>query len=231
VTEPAIGTSEAIRVLIVDDHASFRSGLRALLGTAVDVAVVGEASDGPAAVSQTGRLQPDVVLMDVTMPGGDGISATERIVSTWPHVAVVVLTMDDGDASLVRALQVGARGYVLKGAQRPELLRAVRAAAAGEALLGADVARRLSSYVVAPSADGGRSGRPFPELTDRELEILDLIARGRSNTEISDGLVLSPKTVRNHVSNVFAKLDARDRADAIVRAREAGLGGGPDRVR
>jgi DNA-binding NarL/FixJ family response regulator len=138
--------------------------------------------------------------------------------------------MDDGDASLVRALQAGARGYVLKGAQRPELLRAVRAAAAGEALLGADVARRLSSYVVAPLTGDGPSGRPFPELTDRELEILDLIARGRSNGEISDALVLSPKTVRNHVSNVFAKLGARDRADAIVRAREAGLGGATGRT-
>ena len=230
-TEPGLGTAEAIRVLIVDDHASFRSGLRALLGTARDVTVVGEAADGPAAVSQTGRLQPDVVLMDVTMPGGDGISATERIVAAWPHVAVVVLTMDDGDASLVRALQSGARGYVLKGAQRPELLRAVRAAAAGEALLGADVARRLSSYVVASSTHRDPASRPFPELTDRELEILDLIARGRSNTEISDSLVLSPKTVRNHVSNVFAKLGARDRAEAIVRAREAGLGGATDRAR
>jgi DNA-binding NarL/FixJ family response regulator len=230
VTDPGVPATDAIRVLIVDDHASFRSGLRALLGTAGDVTVVGEASDGPAAVALTGRLQPDVVLMDVTMPGGDGISATKRIVESWPHVAVIVLTMDDGDVSLVRALQAGARGYVLKGAQRPELLRAVRAGAAGEALLGADVARRLSSYLVAPGAGGPRAGRPFPELTDRELEILDLIARGRSNTEISDALVLSPKTVRNHVSNVFAKLGARDRADAIVRAREAGLGGATERT-
>ena len=230
-TDAAGAPSEAIRVLIVDDHASFRSGLRALLGTAGDLTVVGEASDGPAAVTLTGRLQPDVVLMDLTMPGGDGISATQRIVDAWPHVAVVVLTMDDGDSSLIRALQAGARGYVLKGAQRPELLRAVRAGAAGEALLGADVARRLSSYVVAPPVDGRPAGRPFPELTDRELEILDLIARGRSNTEISETLVLSPKTVRNHVSNVFSKLGARDRADAIVRAREAGLGGAGDRAR
>jgi len=223
--------SEPIRVVIVDDHASFRSGLRALLGTASDVAVVGEASDGPAGVLLAERLQPDVVLMDVTMPGGDGIAATEHIVEAWPHVAIVVLTMDGGDASLVRALQAGARGYVLKGAQRPELLRAVRAAAAGEALLGADVARRLAPYVVAPRTDTAIVGRPFPELTERELEILDHIARGRSNTEISDALVLSPKTVRNHVSNVFAKLGARDRAAAIVRAREAGLGGESGRTR
>jgi DNA-binding NarL/FixJ family response regulator len=133
----------------------------------------------------------------------------------------VVLTMDAGDDSVLRALRAGARGYVLKGAQRAELLRAIRAVAAGEAILAPDVARRLSGYL-APSAQ--KPARPFPELSDRELEILDLIARGRSNTEITDQLVLSPKTVRNHVSNIFAKLQVRDRAEAIVRAREAGLG-------
>ena len=226
-TEP--GTEPAIRVVIVDDHASFRSGLRALLGTAADLAVVGEAATGDEAVTVAARSQPDVVLMDVTMPGTDGIVATERIVSTSPHVAVVVLTMDGGDDSVVRALRAGARGYVLKGAQRAELLRAVRAAAAGDAIFGSAIARRLASYVAEP--DVAPSARPFPELTDRELEILDLIARGRSNGEISESLVLSPKTVRNHVSNVFAKLDARDRADAIVRARQAGLGGGSARER
>jgi DNA-binding NarL/FixJ family response regulator len=220
VTEP---TSTPIRVVIADDHASFRSGLRALLDTAGDMAVVGEAASGDEAVAITGRLQPDVVLMDLTMPGGDGIGATERIVDAAPHVAVVVLTMDGGDEPVIRALRAGARGYVLKGAQRPELLRAVRAAAAGDAIFGPDVARRLSSYVAPPS--GPVTPRPFPDLTDRELEILDLVAQGRSNAEISSVLVLSPKTVRNHVSNVFSKLDARDRAEAIVRAREAGLGG------
>lgn len=210
-----------IRIVIADDHASFRSGLRALLGTADDLQVVGEAATGEDAVRTTERLQPDVVLMDVTMPGGDGIEATGRIVDALPHVAVVVLTMDAGDDSVLRALRAGARGYVLKGAQRAELLRAIRAVAAGEAILAPDVARRLSGYLV-PSAHARI--RPFPELSDRELEILDLIARGRSNTEITDQLVLSPKTVRNHVSNIFAKLQVRDRAEAIVRAREAGLG-------
>jgi DNA-binding NarL/FixJ family response regulator len=219
----------SIRVVIVDDHASFRSGLRALLGTAADLAVVGEAASGDEAVRAAARLQPDVVLMDVTMPGTDGIEATKRIVTDSPHVAVVVLTMDGGDESVVRALRAGARGYVLKGAQRAELLRAVRAAAAGDAIFGPAVARRLASYVA--EQEHTPAERPFPELTDRELEILDLIARGRSNAEISGALVLSPKTVRNHVSNVFAKLDARDRADAIVRAREAGLGGGSARER
>lgn len=215
--------SSVIRVLIVDDHASFRSGLRALLATATDLVVVGEAASGPDSVVMAARLQPDVILMDVTMPGGDGIEATARIVETSPHIAIVVLTMDGADGSVVRALRAGARGYVLKGAQRAELLRAVRAAAAGEAILGADVARRLAGFVApAPHVDPAIA---FPDLTQRELEILDLVARGRSNAEITAQLVVSPKTVRNHVSNIFAKLGVRDRAGAIVAAREAGLGG------
>ena len=218
----------ATRILVVDDHASFRSGLRALLGTAGDLEVVGEASTGTDAVTIADRLQPDVILMDVTMPGGDGIEATRRIVEASPHVAIVILTMDAGDESVLRALRAGARGYVLKGAQRAELLRAIRAAAAGEAIFGPGVARRLATYLAPP---GPAAVRPFPELTDREREVLDLIAGGRSNTEITDLLGLSPKTVRNHVSNVFAKLGVRDRAEAIVRAREAGMGGEAGRGR
>jgi len=210
-----------IRVLIADDHGAFRAGLRALLGTASDVAVVGEVTSGPEAVSAAARWQPDVVLMDVSMPGGDGIEATRRIAEASPHIAVIVLTMDAGDASVTRALRAGARGYLLKGAQRAELLRAIRGAAAGEAILAPDVARRLAGLVVPPAA---RTSIAFPELTQREIEVLDLIARGRSNAEIADALYLSPKTVRNHVSNILAKLDARDRSQAIVRAREAGLG-------
>ena len=218
----------ATRILIVDDHASFRSGLRALLGTAGDLEVVGEASTGTDAVTTADRLQPDVILMDVTMPGGDGIEATRRIVEASPHVAIVILTMDAGDESVLRALRAGARGYVLKGAQRAELLRAIRAAAAGEAIFGPGVARRLATYLAPP---GPAAVHPFPELTDREREVLDLVAGGRSNTEITDLLGLSPKTVRNHVSNIFAKLGVRDRAEAIVRAREAGMGGEAGRGR
>lgn len=217
-----------IRILIVDDHASFRSGLRALLATAPDLAVVGEASSGVEAITSASSLQPDVILMDVTMPDGDGIEATRRILDGSPHVAIVILTMDGGDEPVLAALRAGARGYVLKGAQRMELFRAIRAVASGEALFGPDIARRLSSYlgpVDAPPAP------PFPGLTDREREILDLIAAGRSNAEITSRLVVSPKTVRNHVSNIFSKLGVRDRAEAIVIAREAGMGGAGSRGR
>jgi DNA-binding NarL/FixJ family response regulator len=210
-----------IRVLIADDHDAFRAGLRALLETSPDLEVVGEVVAGPDAVAGAARLQPDVVLMDISMPGGDGIDATRRLTEGSPHIAVIVLTMDAGDASVTRALRAGARGYLLKGAQRVELVRAIRAAAAGEAILGADVARRLAGYL---TPEAVRATTPFPALSEREHEVLDLIARGRSNGEIAATLVLAPKTIRNHVSNIFAKLEVRDRAEAIVRAREAGLG-------
>lgn len=220
--------ADTIRVLIADDHAAFRAGLRALLGTASDVDVVGEATSGPDAVVAVEREQPDVVLMDVSMPAGDGIEATRRIREAAPHVAVIVLTMDAGDASVMRALRAGARGYLLKGAQRAELLRAIRGAAAGEAILAPDVARRLAGFLAPDGPPGPATGMAgataFPELTEREREILEHIARGHSNQRIAADLVLSPKTVRNHVSNVFAKLGVHDRAEAIVRAREAGLG-------
>ena len=211
-----------VRVLVADDHEAFRSGLRSLLATAADVDVVGDAASGDDAVRLAGRAQPDVVLMDVNMPGLDGIEATRRLVDSAPHVAVVVLTMHDDDETVFAAVRAGARGYLLKGASRAEILRAVRAAAAGDAIFGPGVARRLMTYFAQPAPAGVE--RPFPELTEREHEILDLVARGRSNAEITAQLGLSPKTIRNHVSNVFAKLQVRDRAEAIVRAREAGLG-------
>jgi DNA-binding NarL/FixJ family response regulator len=213
----------ATRVLIVDDHASFRAGLRALLGTAPDLQVAGEASSGGDAIELCRRLQPDVVVMDLAMPGVDGIEATRRIVDTAPHIAVLVLTMSDDDDSLFAAVRAGARGFVVKGAQRAEILRAIRAVASGEAIFGPGVARRLMAFFARPRPAAEVAA--FPELTARELEILELIAQGRSNPQITAELVLSPKTVRNHVSNIFAKLQVRDRAEAIVRARQAGMGG------
>ena len=211
------------RILIADDHDSFRSGLRAVLGTADGLVVIGEAASGAEAVSQVAALHPDVVLMDLAMPDLGGIEATRRIVDAAPHVAVLVLTMSDDDDSVFAAIQAGARGYLLKGAQRAELLRSVRAVAAGDAIFGPAVARRLMAYFSRPRSSS--SDTPFPELTEREREILELVAQGRSNAEITAHLVVSPKTVRNHVSNIFSKLQVRDRSEAIVRAREAGMGG------
>jgi DNA-binding NarL/FixJ family response regulator len=215
-------TDEPIRILIADDHPGFRSGLAALLATIPGVVVHGQAETGDAAATMALDLQPDVVLMDLNMPGLDGIAATRRIVDSNPHIAVLVLTMADNDASVFDALRAGARGYLLKGADRAELSRAIRAVASGEAIFGPDVAGRLMAFFAAPS-----TSRPaaFPELSDREHEILELVARGLSNQQIVDRLVISPKTVRNHVSNIFGKLQVRDRAQAVVRAREAGLGG------
>jgi DNA-binding NarL/FixJ family response regulator len=214
-------TDEPIRILVVDDHAGFRAGVAALLDTEAGLALVGEASGGGEAVAQALDLQPDVVLMDLSMPGTDGIAATRSIVATSPHIAVVVLTMADNEAAVFEALRAGARGYLLKGAQRAELVRAIRGAASGEAIFGPGVARRLMAFFASAPPHGAAL---FPELSEREREVLELIARGMSNQQIVDRLVVSPKTVRNHVSNIFSKLQVRDRAEAIVRAREAGLG-------
>jgi DNA-binding NarL/FixJ family response regulator len=212
---------EPIRVLIADDHTSFRSGLVALLRTQHGLFVAGEAATGDEAVEQALELQPDVVVMDLNMPGLDGISATRAIVDTSPHIAVLVLTMADDDVALFDAIRAGARGYLLKGADRGELARAIRAVASGEAIFGPAVARRLMTFF----ADARRTTAAFPELSDREREVLELVARGLSNQAIVDRLGISPKTVRNHVSNIFSKLRVQDRAEAIVRAREAGMGG------
>ncbi len=216
-------TTEPIRLLVADDHPAFRAGLRSLLATVDDVVLVGEAASGTDAVALAADLQPDVVLMDLNMPGLDGISATRAVVDTSPHIAVLVLTMVDDDAAVFDALRAGARGYLLKGSNRAELARAIRAVASGEAIFGPDVARRLMAFFATPRS--ALLAPAFPELTDREREILELIARGSSNQQITERLGLSPKTVRNHVSNIFSKLQVRDRSEAIVRAREAGLGG------
>lgn len=215
-------TDEPVRILLADDHPAFLAGLEALLATVAGVVAVGRAASGEEAVVAAAELQPDVVLMDLNMPGIDGIEATRRIVATSPHIAVIVLSMYEDDDQVFGALKAGARGYLLKGADRGELVRAIRGVASGEAIFGPAIARRLAAFFAArPAVEAA----VFPDLTDREREILDLIARGLNNPGIAERLVLSPKTVRNHVSNIFSKLQVADRAQAIVRAREAGLGG------
>lgn len=216
--------NERIHILLADDHGHFRAGIRALLLTEPDLAVVGEAATGEEAVAQAERLQPDVVVMDLNMPDLNGIEATRRITYASPHIAVLVLSMFEADDSVFAAVQAGARGYLLKGAPKAEVLRAIRALASGEALFGPSIARRLVGYF-----GPARSAAPapaFPELTEREREILELIAQHLSNVDIAQKLVLSEKTVRNYVSNVCAKLQVADRAEAILRARQAGLGPG-----
>lgn len=211
---------EPIRVLIVDDHAYFRKGLRALLKLLPEVEVVGEAADGDEAVGQTTALQPDVVLMDLHMPGRGGLAATEEILRASPHVAVLMLTMVEDDESLAAALRVGARGYVLKGADRVELGRAIRAVRNGEAIFSPAMAQRLAGFFSQPQRPAAPA---FPELSEREREVLALVGRGLSNGEIAARLFISGKTVRNHITNIFAKLGVSERSEAIARARAAGL--------
>jgi DNA-binding NarL/FixJ family response regulator len=208
-----------IRVLICDDHAPFREGLRALLSTTTEVEVVGEAPDGRAAVTAALALQPDVVLMDLTMPGMSGVEATERVLARCPHIAVLVLTMVEDDQALFAALQAGARGYLLKGARKAEILRAVQGVVDGQAIVGAPLAAKLTTLL------GARPGPAptFPQLSSREREILVLLTQQLTNGEIAARLGLSEKTVRNHVSNVLTKLQVSTRAEAITTARSAGI--------
>ena len=215
--------SDPIEVVLVDDHPVYREGLAMLLGSLDGIDVVGTAGDGRAAVAAIDARQPDVVVMDVQMPELDGIAATREITTRHPHVAVVVLTMSDDDETVFAAMRAGARGYLLKGASQDEIRRAIEIVADGGLLFGAAVARRVGEFFV--------SGPPthlpeelFPGLTPREREILDLLAAGRSNPQIAQALFLSPKTIRNNISNIFAKLQVADRAEAIVRARDAGMG-------
>jgi DNA-binding NarL/FixJ family response regulator len=211
-----------MRVLIVDDHPLFRDGLRGLLESVGDLEVAGEAASGEEAIALAASLQPDVVLMDLNMPPPDGIEATRRIVADSPRANVLVVTMYEDDESVFAALRAGARGYVLKGASQAETLRAIRAVGNGEAIFGPGIASRVMRYFSTPQPAAAAS--VFPELTERETEILRLIARGRTNEDIAEHLVLSLKTVRNHVSNICGKLQVADRAQAVIRAREAGLG-------
>ncbi len=213
---------EPIRLLIVDDHEPFRHGLRAMLRGETDIVVVGEAADGDTALARAELLQPDVVLMDLTMPGRNGLEATRSILHTSPHVRVLVLTMADDDESVFAALQAGARGYLLKGALKGDVLRAIRGIAAGDAIFAAAVAQRLMHYFATVRPPIGVDA--FPELTGREREVLALLAHNRSNQDVADRLGLNVKTVRNHVSNICTKLEVADRTQAMIRARDAGLG-------
>ncbi|HET7478589.1 MAG TPA: response regulator transcription factor [Rubrobacteraceae bacterium] len=215
--------SEKTRVLIADDHALFRYGLKAMLRSEPGFEVAGEAETGEKAVDLTRELKPDVVLMDIQMPGINGIEATRRILESDPDTGIVVVTMFGEDDSVFAAMRAGARGYVLKGADAEEVLKVLRAVADGEAHFGPDIARRLRGFFSAPRP---RPEEAFPELTAREREVLDLIASGLPNAEIATRLYLSEKTVRNNVSAIFLKLRVADRAQAIVRAREAGMGRG-----
>ncbi len=218
---------DPIRILIADDHPLFRDGLRALLESVADMQIIGEAATGDEALVQARVLQPDVILMDIKMPGLNGIEATRRILQTSPHIRILILTMFEDDESVFAAVRAGARGYLLKGAVQEETLRAIHAVASGEAIFGPTVASRLMHYFgsTRPTARSGPA-QFFPELTDREYEILTLIAQRKSNAQIAAHFVLSPKTVRNHVSNILSKLQVADRAEAMHAAWTAGLGQG-----
>jgi len=211
----------ALRVVLADDHPVVRDGLRALLGSLDGFEVVGEAADGEAAVREVQLTHPDVVMMDVRMPVLDGVAATRRIRVACPATAVLVLTMHDDDATVLTAMQAGARGYLLKDAEQDEIVAAIRAVATGQAIFGPGVASRVLGLL-----EGRPAARqdPFPELTDRERDVLRLLAAGHRTAAIADRLHLSPKTVSNHLTVVFAKLQVTDRTEAILRARDGGLG-------
>jgi DNA-binding NarL/FixJ family response regulator len=217
---------EMLRIMLVDDHPMVREGLRALLTSLPSMTVVGECDTGEDAVARALELQPALILMDLRLPGINGIEATRRIVQASPHIAVLALTMLEDDESVFGAMRAGARGYLLKGAGKAEVQRAITSVAYGEAIFSPQIAQRLVQYfanmrpVIPQTA--------FPELTDREREVLALIVDGRSNAQIAESLSLSPKTVSNHISNIFSKLQVLDRAQAVTRARQMGLNGPGD---
>jgi DNA-binding NarL/FixJ family response regulator len=222
---------DPIRILIADDHPVFRFGLRALLNAMPDTEVLGEVTTGDEVIAAATTLQPDVILMDINMPGVNGIEATRRIREANPSIHILIVTMLEDD-SVFAAMRAGARGYVIKGSEPAEVLRAIRSVADGEAIFSPGIAERLMHYFATPPASPGgpdRDGRTvpglaFPELTEREREVLVLIAQGLTNSAIAERLVLSPKTVRNYITEIFSKLQVADRAQAIIRARDAGLG-------
>ena len=212
--------SESIRVMIADDHPVFRDGLASLLEPLPGIEVVARASDGAEAVALAAEHRPDVIVMDVQMPEVNGIEATRRIVAADGDVGILVITMGEDDGTVLSALRAGARGYLRKGAEQDEIVRAIVTVHGGGVVFGASLAARIAE-VLAPAV---RPERPFPELTERETEILDRIAAGRNNGQIAAELYLSPKTIRNNVTSILAKLQATDRAEIIIRARDAGLG-------
>lgn len=214
--------SPRIRILLADDHRIFREGLRALLTSASDLEVVGEAGDGNEVVAKAAEVRPDVILMDLQLPGLNGVEATRRILQSQPNVNVLVLTMFEDTDTVLAAMRAGARGYLLKDTHEEALLRSVRAVANGEAMFGPAVAERLLGYLAVATLPSERSA--FPELTQREWEVLTLLATGFDNQEVAETLGISLKTVRNHVSNILGRLQVADRTEAVARARAAGLG-------
>jgi DNA-binding NarL/FixJ family response regulator len=215
------GGARPVRVLIADDHPVFRAGLATLLEPHPDIEVVGRAADGAEAVALAAELRPDVVVMDIQMPQVNGIEATRRVLAADPSVGVLVFTMGEDDSTLLSAMRAGARGYLVKGASQEEVTRAITSVHAGGVVFGASLASRIGELL---SPAPGRGASEFPMLTEREREVLDLIAAGRSNAQIASTLFLAPKTVRNNVSAILSKLQATDRAEVIIRARDAGLG-------
>jgi DNA-binding NarL/FixJ family response regulator len=213
---------DTVRVLIAEDHPLFREGMRGRLDRVADVAVVGEAASGEEAVELANKLEPDVILMDIKMPGLNGIEATREIQQANPLIGVLVLTMFEDDDSVFAAMRAGAKGYLLKDSGGEGVVHAIRAVASGEAVFGPGVAERIMGFFSAPRAAAPQ--RAFPELTEREEEVLSLVAQGKGNREIARQLFVSLKTVRNHVSNILLKLQVADRAQAVIRARDAGMG-------
>jgi DNA-binding NarL/FixJ family response regulator len=220
VTDAGASTDRRVRILLADDHPAFLAGMQALLRTIPGAEVAGEVTNGAAAIADAHRLKPDIVLMDVNMPGVNGIEATRTIVARCPQISVLILTMVYNDDAVLAAMRAGARGYVLKGAGLDDIRRAIDAVSHGDMIFGPQAAKHVYQHLTRPPT----SEVPFPDLTDRERAVLELVADGRGNVAIAVELGLSIKTVRNYLSRIFAKLQVADRTEAAVQARRAGLG-------